>query len=39
VFFLFSILLLPVRRKPAEARRDKEEHEAMVAAELAKLQA
>jgi len=37
VFFLLSIPLLRGRWKPSDARRDEEEHEAMVAAELAKL--
>jgi MFS family permease len=38
IFFLLSIPLLRGRWKPSDARRDEEEHEAMVAAELAKLQ-
>ncbi len=37
IFFLLSIPLLPGRWKPADARRDEQEHEAMVQAELAKL--
>jgi len=37
VFFLFSIPLLRGRWSPAAARRDEEEHEAMVDAELAAL--
>ncbi len=37
VFFLLSIPLLRGRWKPADARRDEQEHEAMVEAELAKL--
>jgi len=37
IVFLLSIPLLRGRWKPADARRDGEEHEAMVAAELAKL--
>jgi hypothetical protein len=37
LFFLASIPLLRGRWSPARARRDEEEHEAMVAAELAKL--
>ena len=37
VFFLLSIPLLRGRWKPSDARRDEEEHEAMVTAELAKL--
>jgi MFS family permease len=37
VFFLLSIPLLRGRWKPSDARRDEEEHEAMVSAELAKL--
>ncbi len=37
IFFLLSIPLLRGRWKPADARRDEAEHEAMVAAELAKL--
>jgi MFS transporter, ACS family, D-galactonate transporter len=39
IFFLLSIPLLRGRWKPADARRDEEEHEAMVQAELAKLRA
>jgi MFS transporter, ACS family, D-galactonate transporter len=39
VFFLLSIPLLRGRWRPADAKRDEEEHEAMVAAELAKLSA
>jgi ACS family D-galactonate transporter-like MFS transporter len=38
VFFLFSIPLLGGRWRPRDARRDEEEHEALVQAELAKLQ-
>jgi MFS transporter, ACS family, D-galactonate transporter len=38
VFFLLSIPLLGGRWRPRDARRDEEEHEAMVQAELAKLQ-
>jgi MFS transporter, ACS family, D-galactonate transporter len=38
IFFLFSIPLLRGRWRPSDARRDEEEHEAMVQAELAKLQ-
>jgi len=38
VFFLLSIPLLRGRWRPRDARRDEEEHEAMVQAELAKLQ-
>jgi hypothetical protein len=37
VFFLLSIPLLRGRWKPSDARRDEQEHEAMVEAELAKL--
>jgi MFS transporter, ACS family, D-galactonate transporter len=37
IFFLLSIPLLRGRWKPSDARRDEQEHEAMVAAELAKL--
>jgi MFS family permease len=37
VFFLLSIPLLRGRWKPSDAKRDEEEHEAMVQAELAKL--
>ena len=37
VFFLLSIPLLRGRWRPSDARRDEEEHEKMVAAELAKL--
>jgi MFS family permease len=37
IFFLLSIPLLRGRWKPADARRDEEEHEAMVEAELAKI--
>jgi MFS family permease len=37
VFFLLSIPLLRGRWRPSDARRDEQEHEAMVAAELAKL--
>ncbi|HXP19962.1 MAG TPA: MFS transporter [Streptosporangiaceae bacterium] len=39
IFFLFSIPLLRGRWKPSDARRDEEEHEAMVDAELAALHA
>jgi MFS family permease len=39
IFFLLSIPLLHGRWKPSDARRDEQEHEAMVAAELAKLNA
>jgi MFS transporter, ACS family, D-galactonate transporter len=39
IFFLLSIPLLRGRWKPSDARRDEQEHEAMVAAELAKLHA
>jgi len=39
IFFLLSIPLLRGRWKPSDARRDEQEHEAMVAAELAKLNA
>jgi ACS family D-galactonate transporter-like MFS transporter len=39
IFFLLSIPLLRGRWKPADARRDEQEHEAMVEAELAKLNA
>jgi hypothetical protein len=39
VFFLISIPLLRGRWRPRDAKRDEEEHEAMVQAELAKLQA
>jgi len=38
VFFLLSIPLLRGRWRPRDARKDEEEHEAMVQAELAKLQ-
>ena len=38
VFFLLSIPLLRGRWRPRDARRDEEEHEALVQAELAKLQ-
>ncbi len=37
IFFLLSIPLLRGRWKPADARRDEQEHEAIVQAELAKL--
>jgi len=37
VFFLFSIPLLRGRWRPSQARRDEQEHDAMVAAEMAKL--
>ena len=39
IFFLLSIPLLRGRWKPSDARKDEEEHEAMVEAELASLQA
>ena len=39
VFFLLSIPLLRGRWRPKDARRDEEEHNAMVDAELAKLNA
>ena len=39
IFFLFSIPLLRGRWRPRDARRDEQEHEAMVQAELAKLNA
>jgi MFS family permease len=39
IFFLLSVPLLRGRWKPSDARRDEREHEAMVAAELAKLNA
>jgi MFS family permease len=39
IFFLFSIPLLRGRWRTADARRDEAEHEAMVAAELAAMQA
>ncbi len=39
IFFLFSIPLLRGRWKPADARRDEEEHEKMVEEELAALNA
>ena len=39
IFFLLSIPLMRGRWKPSDARRDEREHEAMVAAELAKLNA
>ncbi len=38
IFFLLSIPLLRGRWRPRDAKRDEEEHEAMVRAELAKLQ-
>jgi ACS family D-galactonate transporter-like MFS transporter len=38
IFFLLSIPLLRGRWRPRDARRDEEEHEALVQAELAKLQ-
>jgi MFS family permease len=38
IFFLLSIPLLRGRWRPRDAKRDEEEHEAMVQAELAKLQ-
>ena len=37
IFFLLSIPLLRGRWKPSDAKRDEQEHEAMVEAELAKL--
>ena len=37
IFFLCSIPLLRGRWRPRDAKRDEEEHEAMVEAELAKL--
>src|SRR3984957_19924752 len=37
IFFLLSIPLLKGRWRPSGARRDEQEHEAMIAAELAKL--
>ena len=37
IFFLLTIPLLRGRWKPSDARRDEEEHEAMVQAEMAKL--
>ena len=37
IFFLLTIPLLRGRWKPADARRDEAEHEAIVTAELAKL--
>jgi len=39
IFFLLSIPLLRGRWRPSDARRDEQEHEAMVQAELAKLKA
>jgi MFS family permease len=39
IFFLLSIPILRGRWRPRDARRDEEEHEAMVQAELAKLNA
>jgi MFS family permease len=39
IFFLLSIPLMKGRWKPSDARRDEQEHEAMVAAELTKLNA
>ncbi len=38
IFFLLSIPLLRGRWRPSDARKDEQEHEAMVQAELAKLQ-
>ena len=38
IFFLLSIPLLRGRWRPRDARRDEEEHEALVQAELAKLE-
>ena len=37
IFFLLSIPLLRGRWRPRDAKRDEEEHEAMVQAEIAKL--
>jgi hypothetical protein len=37
IFFLLSIPLLKGRWKPSDARRDEQEHEAMIQAELTKL--
>jgi len=37
IFFLFTIPLMRGRWRPRDAKRDEEEHEAMVTAELAKL--
>ncbi len=39
IFFLLTIPLMRGRWKPSDAKRDEQEHEAMVAAELAKLSA
>jgi MFS family permease len=39
IFFLFTIPLMRGRWRPRDAKRDEQEHEAMVAAELAKLNA
>ena len=39
IFFLLSIPLMKGRWKPSDARRDEQEHEAMMAAELTKLNA
>ncbi len=39
IFFLLSIPLLRGRWRPRDAKRDEDEHEAMVQAELAKLTA
>jgi hypothetical protein len=39
IFFLLSIPILRGRWRPSDARRDEAEHEAMVEAELAKLNA
>jgi hypothetical protein len=39
IFFLLTIPLMRGRWKPSDARRDEQEHEAMVEAELAKLHA
>jgi hypothetical protein len=37
IFFLLTVPLLRGRWKPSDARRDEEEHEAMVTEELARL--
>ena len=39
IFFLLTIPLMRGRWRPRDAKRDEQEHEAMVAAELAKLNA
>jgi MFS family permease len=39
IFFLFTIPLMRGRWRPRDAKRDEEEHEALVAAELAKISA